>query len=602
MSPRRWAAVAAVVVVFLGVGALVLFSSGSEDGDPVADTNGTQENSDSAADDGDDSGDGGGDSTGDDEEGEEAAPSQPEGPTFSLGEGPGYFPNTDGLSPAMTAPEYAPVFDGSSPVTDISAGYEWSPRPIGGGGWVQGLEVNGSGSLIIARTDVGGAYRFERDQDRWTQLITEDAVDDPNIDDYQVEAVALTDADANRVYLSAGRSGDGFNPSRGRVFASRDRGESWTTSEQGFEVHGNARQRDGGERIAASPVNADEVWIGTTDGLWRSVDAGTTFVRVESAPRGDSNMEAERGVEWVQVEADRVYIGVSGAGVYESTDDGDSWNRLWENSQRPWDAEVDDNGILWSVDKQEGLVRRYDPENGNVVRINEVSGSNLRGLALHPDGELIVILTENDVIWRSVDGGENWERRRISFSCPGIPWLESFPFDLYTASSPEFDPAEPGRMWMPQGFAVWSMPDVLSSSPEFICRTTGIEELVVNDIVVSDTDVVVAASWDRPIFHLPPGGEPTAQVGPTDRISGGWDIATTPADPDYMTAVVGDIRFCCEGDGQAYTSVFSEDAGRTWEPLPSYEAGTHPESLRFGSMAINSGDPRNIVWLPSWDG
>ncbi|MGI9624272.1 MAG: WD40/YVTN/BNR-like repeat-containing protein, partial [Acidimicrobiales bacterium] len=130
----------------------------------------------------------------------------------------------------------------------------------------------------------------------------------------------------------------------------------------------------------------------------------------------------------------------------------------------------------------------------------------------------------------------------------------------------------------------------------------GIEELVVNDIVVNDSDVVVAASWDRPIFHLPPGGEPTAQVGPTDRISGGWDIATTPADPNYMTAVVGDIRFCCEGDGQAYTSVFSKDGGRTWEPLPSFEAGTHPDTLRFGSMAINSGDPRNIVWLPSWDG
>ena len=179
--------------------------------------------------------------------------------------------------------------------------------------------------------------------------------------------------------------------------------------------------------------------------------------------------------------------------------------------------------------------------------------------------------------------------------------LDAYDTTLFTASSPEFDPVDPERLWVPEGFGVWSAADVFADRIRFVCRTTGIEELVVNDIVVPHSDAVVVASWDRAVFHLPDGGEGAGTVGPSDRFNSGWDLATTPADPDLVALVVGDHRFCCEGDGAAYRSVRSLDGGLTWEAFGSHDAG-HPDELRFGNLAISATDPDTMVWLPTWDG
>ncbi len=124
---------------------------------------------------------------------------------------------------------------------------------------------------------------------------------------------------------------------------------------------------------------------------------------------------------------------------------------------------------------------------------------------------------------------------------------------------------------------------------------------MVNDLISPAPDVVVAASWDRALFHLPAGGGQAATLGPTDRFNSAWTLATTPADPDFVAAVVADHRFCCEEDGNAYMSGVSRDGGRTWQRFASYDSGTHPQELRFGNIAISATDPQNLVWLPTFN-
>ena len=463
---------------------------------------------------------------------------------------------------------------------------------------MKGIEVHPSGAVELARTDVGGAYRFDRATERWEQLILAGSVADREVGDYFVESLAISESDPNTIYLTAGQSHSGGD--RGRLLISRDGGATWTVSPQPFEVHGNGQSRNGGERISVDPESADEIWVGDTAGLWRSTDAGATFEAISSLPGGTFDVDGQSGVEWVDVQAGVVYVGIANSGVHRSVDDGATWEQLWATGGRPFDAEVDDNGVLWAVDSEDRRAYRFDPATGEAQPIDAVTGDDLRGIAVAPDGQTAVILASWQFLYRTLDGGQNWTSVPVTFACP-IAWQDAFVDTLFTASSPEFDPVEPGRLWVPEGFGVWTIPDVTADTIQLECLSDGIEELVINDIVVPRTDEVVAASWDRAAFHLPVGGAIASTVGPSDRFNSGWDLATTPADPNLVGLVVGDIRFCCEEDGQAFTSARSFDGGLTWEPFESHSNG-HPDELRFGNLAISATDPDHMVWLPSWDG
>lgn len=271
-----------------------------------------------------------------------------------------------------------------------------------------------------------------------------------------------------------------------------------------------------------------------------------------------------------------VYIGVSGAGVYRSLDDGSSWEQLWGAMLRPFDAEVDDSGVLWAVNSEESRVRSFDPATGEVKVIGELTGQNLRGIAVRPDGTEIIVAIP-DGLWRSRDDGNSWRRDSIDFSCPSIAWQQAFDFSLFTASSPELDPLEPWTLWIPEGFGIWSVANINADSIQLECRVAGAEEIVINDLLTPVSDVVVAASWDRPLAYLPAGGGATARIGPGERFSSAWSLATMESQPNVIAAVIADHRFCCEEDGEAYQSGRSFDGGKTWELFGSYENASHPD-------------------------
>ncbi len=559
MRRAVWALV--VLVAFAGSAALVAYLSGALDDDPVT-------------------------------------PAEPGSPGFDssgipLGadlSGPGAAFAVDPDTTAGTVQETAPT-------------YTWSVRSIGGGGWVKGMEIHPSGESVIARTDVGGAYRYDRTTRTWQQLLLADRVQDRQENDYAVDSIALAPSDPDRIYLAAGESDDNAGPGarRGRVLVSRDGGETWISSNQPVVTHGNGRSRNGGERMATSPDDADDVWLGTSEGLLRSRDGGMTFEPVPGAPRGNASIEEQRGIEWVVTGPGVVYIGVSGDGVHRSVDDGASWERLWEVAGRPFDAELDDAGVLWTVSVDDATVHRYDPASGEVTLVDELAGEDLRGLAVRPDGSDVIVASP-DQLWRSRDGGASWERLGLSFECPSIPWIDGFDFTLFTASSPELDPLDPRTLWIPEGFGIWAVPDIGAGEAVLECRVDGVEEIVVNDIVVPEPDVAVVASWDRALFRVPPEGSAGAVIGPSNRLNSGWDVATTAAQPGFVAAIVADARFCCEADGQAYQSGWSDDGGRSWARFGSYEDGTHPDELRFGNIAVDAADPDVMVWLPTWNG
>lgn len=117
---------------------------------------------------------------------------------------------------------------------------EFAPLTVGGGGWVTGLA--GKGDRLYARTDVGGAYRYDRPSRSWSQMIAATGVTlDPRENDYQVEALACAPSNPDVVYAAVGDGlGVASSPPRTRGGRGRsahpDGGTSRATRRTGLPV------------------------------------------------------------------------------------------------------------------------------------------------------------------------------------------------------------------------------------------------------------------------------------------------------------------------------------------------------------------------------
>src|SRR5215510_5232489 len=97
---------------------------------------------------------------------------------------------------------------------------------VGGGGFVPGIVFNTTEqNLIYARTDIGGAYRWDQTAGRWVPLLDWIGFDDWNLTG--VDSLATDPVDPNRLYIAAGTYTNEFTSQNGAILRSTDRGNSF---------------------------------------------------------------------------------------------------------------------------------------------------------------------------------------------------------------------------------------------------------------------------------------------------------------------------------------------------------------------------------------
>ncbi len=156
--------------------------------------------------------------------------------------------------------------------------YQYKNLPIPGGGYVTGfLFHKKKKDLLYLRTDIGGTYRFEPEQQRWKSLISH--VSPMDLSETYPISIALDDDAPKRLYIACGVNRE----NSGVLAVSEDYGETFCYEKIPVMIHGNLNGRGTGERLLVDREDPCRLWFASQqEGLWSSGDRGVHWEKCEA--------------------------------------------------------------------------------------------------------------------------------------------------------------------------------------------------------------------------------------------------------------------------------------------------------------------------------
>ena len=500
--------------------------------------------------------------------------------------------------------------------------YQWRNVQIGGGGFVSGLVYSpAQQGLLYARTDVGGAYRWQPASRTWLPLT--DHLGRREVNYTGILSVAPDPSDAQRVYLAAGTY---THPAVGNaaVLRSADQGRTWAVAPLPIKLGGNEDGRNTGERLQVDPNLGTTLYLGTTlDGLWRSQDRGENWQKVSTFPVATSARRTG-GLAFVLFDKSSgrrgratptLYVGVlrlDGPSLYQSHDAGATWQPVpgAPTGLMPHHAAVAANGTLYITynngpgpnEVTAGDVQRYEPRTGTwaSIRPAQVPVGTLGGfggVALdrqHPGTLLVSTLDRwrpGDELFRSTDDGRTWQPV-LDWRATGKANLDFSKAPYAATSNPHWlgdvalDPFAPANAWFVTGYGVFATQNLGAAPPRWVFENEGLEETVPLGLA------------------SPPAGAPLlSAVGDIDGFRHDQLTASPPAGrlkPEYSTNL--SIDFAEQRPSflvravrapAAHWAAWSEDGGTTWTPLAS-----SPPAIRDAGYLAVGADGQHLAWRP----
>ncbi|MFE2756144.1 cellulose binding domain-containing protein [Actinosynnema sp. NPDC059335] len=534
--------------------------------------------------------------------------------------------------------------------------HTWRNVEIAGGGFVPGIVFSpAEKNLIYARTDIGGAYRWDQTTGRWVPLL--DWVGWDKWGYNGVAGIAPDPANAEKVYAAVGMYTNSWDPNNGAILRSANRGKTWQRTELPFKVGGNMPGRGMGERLAVDPNDGRVLYFGAPSGkgLWRSTDSGVTWSQVTSFPNpgnyvadpNDTNGYSNdiQGVVWVTYDprsstagspTKTIYVGVADKEntVYRSTDAGTTWTRL---AGQPT-GYIAHKGVLDTAggflylatsdtggpyDGGKGDVWKYDTATGAWTRISPIPSTSsddyfgYSGLTIdRRNPNTLMVATQiswwpDIILFRSTDGGATWTRAwdftsypdrsfRYTMDISSSPWLswganpqppEVTPKLGWMVESLEIDPFDSDRMMYGTGATIYGTTDLRKWD-------TG------GKITIKPTAAGLEETAVLDLISPPTGAAPLisglGDIGGFRHV----DLAKVPSmmflQPNFTSTTSLDFAernasvMVRSGnvDGSAHVA-FSTDGGANWF------AGSEPGGVTGGGTVAAAADGSRFVWSPA---
>lgn len=521
--------------------------------------------------------------------------------------------------------------------------YVWNNVQIVGGGFVDGIVFHPvEKDLRYARTDMGGAYRWNPDTRSWIPLLDWVSYEDNNL--MGVESIALDPNDPDKLYLACGTYTNPNAPN-GEILLSNNRGNTFERIPMPIKMGGNENGRGNGERMMVDPANGNNIFFGSrNDGLWHSKDAGHTWEQVKGFPviqdaPADSLNERQRGMwQWAMKGSGVIcvvfdpnsatengcqtiyaaYSLVNQNNLFVSNDGGETWQPVKGHPQqyRPTHMILASDGNLYiTYGDLPGPFYMFD---GGVWKFNTKTGEwkditpdkpnhndkKFGYAAVSVDAsnpEVLIVSTfyrpgniGGDEIFRSTDGGETWKAvfaNGTDFDYSIAPYVEYTP--IHWMCDIEIDPFDPNHAIFTTGFGGFETFNLTNvdngEKTNWSVYTKGIEETVPlalcspnegAELITGVGDYAGFVHWNLD----------KAEEGQyfTEPYFGNCDDVTVAENNPSLFVRVGIASGHHPGSNIGYSTNF----GKTWQSaeMPTERSG-------HGSIAV-SADGATWVWTP----
>jgi hypothetical protein len=508
-----------------------------------------------------------------------------------------------------------------------AAATSWTSVKWGGGGYVTGTIYHPvNSSLLYARTDVGGAYRWNAANSTWTPITDGLGFGAGEGRYHGVESIALDPNNDQLVYMMTGDTVG--QDAHGRIYISSDRGNTWSWYELPFAVGGNDNARGYGERLAVDPQNPSTLMFGSRKaGIWQSTDSGHTWSHVTSfsstvmtgggTPIGVEQIVFDTPFKgtgqptwiiWATVAADYAQAAGLTSTLYRSTNGGATWAPVAvpsnvANYDIPHVVKTSDGTFYMTFRPTAPQVQggsgpsylyKFGASNNSTwTQLLSSTSMGMAGLSVYGSGataRIAVGMTgwsdSSKQIQMSDNGGSTWREvaanmPHASDTCRG--WIESV----------TIDPANRDHIMHVHGGGICETTNASSATPSWSPKVDNLEE----------TATLFAVA--------PPAGAQYKLINAAGDI-GAWvitDLATRPtrapmpgwsngnaadlawADPSYI-AVTG----LDSANGSVVKAFWSGDSGVSWSQFATLPAGGSSSSSHVQSVAVTSRN--SLVWAP----
>jgi hypothetical protein len=406
----------------------------------------------------------------------------------------------------------------SSPATaQNAAGYNWNNVPMGGAGFVSGIyPAKTEQGMVYARTDVGGAYRWDKNASRWVALT--DFISEADKGLLGIDSMAVDPKSAGHIIMLAGT--DYFSNGKTAVLRSTDYGNTWSVTDvtSQFKTHGNGMGRQSGEKLAFDPGSSSVMYAGTrNNGLFRSTNWGYNWTRltglnVTTTPNGVGiSMVMPDPASVSNGTAQRLIVGVSrfgsvGPNLYRSDNGGQSFYAIngAPGNLMPQRGAFDGQGNLYitygngagphgnggTEPMNQGGVYKYNVNNGSWTNVTP-SGVNAAfgGVSVDASNANRVIVStinswmpqwvkEGDRIYITTNGGGSWTDvvANTTRNNGGVDWVANS--SMHWTGTVVFDPFNGQTAWATSGNGIFKGTNLGVSGTTWTFNVNGLEESV----------------------------------------------------------------------------------------------------------------------------
>lgn len=242
--------------------------------------------------------------------------------------------------------------------------YVYKPISVPGGGFVTGFVFHSQiPNILYCRTDIGGIYRYDFDNDSWISLI--DGATDPDSYKTYPLSIALDPMNPEYIYTMVGKKPVykiGISRNYGKHFEYYDSPIDSTGNQ--VVIHGNAPGRATGERLVVDPNDSNVLYMGTMEnGLWKTTNRCQTWEKLEVCIKGGYS---EKNITFVEIDSlsgekgkpsQRIVVATSGEmgsadgnirgqSIYISNDGGKTFQYLHKEPQTILTGPTDHPGYV----------------------------------------------------------------------------------------------------------------------------------------------------------------------------------------------------------------------------------------------------------------